>query len=409
MDSLRAERHFVALVAIVAVIRFVVPPGRVPGTEETWLTVAVLWALGIIWFAVRAPRGRLVGESVGDVGAQNLAIQALITLPSVAVGVVRLAEGSGTPAFSANAFVTVAFVPLGSLVIFTLGALPVLWLCLQLRRLVGLGAILLFVAQPVSAQVCPSTTTLALDHVVLAVPDLAAASEFFANDLGFTLKPGRLHGNSILNSHAKFADGTELELLTASEPLDAVAAQYLDFLADGPGFAYVAFRGPDLRAAAERLPDSELVTGRAFDWLAFPSSHRWHHLFLISVHALPNDPAELFEHANSASGLIGVDLASPDGEEHDFFEAFGAQACDVEPARARIGLDGGEVALLVGPGSAGTRRVAGVTLRVADVDAAADLLARHGGERFDLPRERGVMLRHELLGGAWLRFVAAVE
>src|SRR5262245_4051661 len=54
-----------------------------------------------------------------------------------------------------------------------------------------------------------------LDHIPTAVRDLGAASARY-RALGFALKPGRLHDNSILNNHAKFPDGTEIELITAT-------------------------------------------------------------------------------------------------------------------------------------------------------------------------------------------------
>lgn len=69
----------------------------------------------------------------------------------------------------------------------------------------------------------------ALDHVPVAVRDLERAAKKF-RDWGFVLKKGRQHTNSIENYHIKFRDGTEIELITASKPLDRVSKQYLDFL-----------------------------------------------------------------------------------------------------------------------------------------------------------------------------------
>jgi hypothetical protein len=70
----------------------------------------------------------------------------------------------------------------------------------------------------VSAGCAPAVPPIAgVDHIPVAVTDLAAAGERY-RALGFTLKPGRPHANSISNLHAKHADGTEIELLTAAEP-----------------------------------------------------------------------------------------------------------------------------------------------------------------------------------------------
>ena len=69
-----------------------------------------------------------------------------------------------------------------------------------------------------------------LDHVVIAVNDLERAAERY-RALGFSLKPGRPHSNGIRNFHAKFPDGTELELLTAPEARDPELLKKLDAVA----------------------------------------------------------------------------------------------------------------------------------------------------------------------------------
>ena len=73
---------------------------------------------------------------------------------------------------------------------------------------------------------------LGLDHIAIAVADLDAAAEQYRK-LGFTLKPGRAHENGIRNQHVKFADGTEIELISAPEARDALTAEYLTHLAQG--------------------------------------------------------------------------------------------------------------------------------------------------------------------------------
>ena len=62
-----------------------------------------------------------------------------------------------------------------------------------------------------------------LEHVNIAVADLEAASARY-RDLGFSLKPGTPHTSGIRNEHAKFPDGTELELITAPAATDALTA-----------------------------------------------------------------------------------------------------------------------------------------------------------------------------------------
>lgn len=160
LQMLKAQRPFLTLVTAVAVLRFLAPPGRIPAAQETWMTVAALWLLGIAWVVVADRGQRPVGECVGDIGAQNLGIQALIVVPSILVGLTRLAAGTAEvpAAFSTNAAVTAIFLPLASLVILTLGALPLLWL-LQRVRAVVFSVLVVGLTAALSAGGCGSERT----------------------------------------------------------------------------------------------------------------------------------------------------------------------------------------------------------------------------------------------------------
>src|SRR5687767_12158381 len=115
----------------------------------------------------------------------------------------------------------------------------------------GAQALLLLGMIAATARPAPAelllTPAAELDHVILAVPDLDAASRA-CGDLGFLIKPGRMHPNRLLNRHLKFGDGTEIELMTVrGEPGDPMARDYARLLESGAGGAYVALRTPDLR------------------------------------------------------------------------------------------------------------------------------------------------------------------
>jgi hypothetical protein len=143
-------------------------------------------------------------------------------------------------------------------------------------------------------------------HMPIAVRNLDAASADY-RALGFALKPGHLHDNSILNNHAKFVDGTELELITASEPRDSLAAQYLRILADGEGPAFLALEWTDsasVRAALKR--DGIGFQQGAFFTLSDP---RLDYLFFGGDNRSPTDRPEHFAHANTAYTLTGVWIA----------------------------------------------------------------------------------------------------
>jgi catechol 2,3-dioxygenase-like lactoylglutathione lyase family enzyme len=91
-----------------------------------------------------------------------------------------------------------------------------------------------------------------LDHVPVAVANLEEAAERY-RALGFTLKPGRGHDNGIRNQHAKFADGTEIELITAPAARDALTDTYRRHLTQGDGPAFLALFAPSVERAGARL------------------------------------------------------------------------------------------------------------------------------------------------------------
>lgn len=212
-------------------------------------------------------------------------------------------------------------------------------------------------------QVAPAVV--GLDHVTIGVNDLERAADQYRR-LGFSLKPGQPHANGIRNEHAKFPDGTELELITAPESRDALTAAYRRHLARGDGPAFFALFVPDRR----RTPPKPKVP---LDYLFFGGRN-----------ASPTDRPEHFAHPNTAESLIAVWIAADDVEqERRLFESYGARVfsrhVDV-PARTPASIvrfREGEVVLLPGPYQrVAGRRVIGVTLRVGSVEKAAAVLAR---------------------------------
>ncbi len=122
----RAERSFMLLVGAVAVLRFLLPPGRWPGALETWSTILGLWFLGWMLAATSAAVASS-GELSGRIGVQNLTIQALIAAPGILVGTGRMLaamEGAPPASYPANALTTLIVLPLASLVVLTFAAMP---------------------------------------------------------------------------------------------------------------------------------------------------------------------------------------------------------------------------------------------------------------------------------------------
>ena len=201
-----------------------------------------------------------------------------------------------------------------------------------------------------------------IDHVPIAVHDLEAAGAAYRR-LGFVLKPGRPHDNGIRNLHAKFADGTELELITAPEARDALTTTYRRHLAIGDGPAFLALFAPE----------GARVDAPAYVFFG-PRNHS------------PTDRPEHFAHPNTAQSLIAVWLAGADlAHERRMLAAAGAALVEREVAvpesvKATVGrLPEGEIFLL--PASrqlkAG-RAIVGATVHVRSLEAARRALARGG-------------------------------
>ena len=78
-----------------------------------------------------------------------------------------------------------------------------------MRLVVGLGLAACGMLSPLSPRAV-EPPAIGLSHVPVAVADLNRAASDFER-LGFALKVGRVHDDGIVNRHAKFTDGTEVE------------------------------------------------------------------------------------------------------------------------------------------------------------------------------------------------------
>ena len=219
-----------------------------------------------------------------------------------------------------------------------------------------------------------------LDHVPIAVRDLEAARRDYAA-LGFSFKPGRPHPNSIDNLHVKFADGSALELITATEPRDELARHYLSFLAEGEGGAFLSLDGGQVGPISSAIrplePDHRTTVGSYYESLSFPTGHELKYLFFILVRSRPPDLPEHLAHANTARRLAAVWLrrAGP-AREVRLLERLGGRACPsalalpAGAAQTEVRTGGGSIYLVPAPGAAAHRAIAGLTVEVADLAAA---------------------------------------
>lgn len=187
-----------------------------------------------------------------------------------------------------------------------------------------------------------------LDHIPVMVRDLERAGADF-EALGFVLKPGRAHANGLRNLHAKFADGTEIELITAPAATDALSTQYVDWLKKGDGPVSFGLYQPTARAPA--LPG----------------------VFFDKRQRSPTDRPEHFAHPNGAQTLSAVWLAGSPAERQIIDLPAGnlvaKEACAPFGSSARvIALKEGEIVLLpastqIVPG----RPIVGATVTVSSL------------------------------------------
>jgi hypothetical protein len=270
-----------------------------------------------------------------------------------------------------------------------------------------------FASMPLPAQRAAGAAVIGLDHIPTAVRDLDAATRRYGA-LGFALKPGRPHGNGIINAHVKFPDGTELELITAPEARDGLTAKYRRHLADGDGPAFLAFYTESLDGVAAALQELEIAHRKLSAMVDISDTDPLDYIFFGGRNKSPTDRPEHFAHANTAESLTGVWLAGEDlSREMRMLQRLGADLMAAE----REGPDGrrhvrlarlpeGEVRLL--PGSAqqiSGRRIVGATVRVRDLAAARKLLERDPAVAPALvarPGSSSILLPPSVTHGLWL-------
>jgi methylmalonyl-CoA/ethylmalonyl-CoA epimerase len=89
-----------------------------------------------------------------------------------------------------------------------------------------------------------------LDHVGIAVKDLAAALAFYRDALGLDVEPPENVASQAVRAHFVHVGDSKLELLEATAE-DSPIAKYID--KRGPGLHHITLRVDDLDAAIARL------------------------------------------------------------------------------------------------------------------------------------------------------------
>jgi catechol 2,3-dioxygenase-like lactoylglutathione lyase family enzyme len=254
-----------------------------------------------------------------------------------------------------------------------------------------------------------------LDHVPIAVANLEAAGQRF-EQLGFRLKPGQAHANGIRNQHVKFANGTQLELITAPDAVDPLTRTYRAHLESGDGPVFAGFFAADRTRLDGTLAALGLPAATEGALTTFPDRHPLHYLFFGSRNASPSDRPEHFAHPNGARALISLWLAVDDGNVRALMTSLGVtfETVDVDLPNTRQALRGalpdGDILLLphtrqVVPG----RPIAGVTLQVESLSATEAAMAKAPASIGNalVRRDHSVFLPPALTHGLWIELRAS--
>ncbi|MCB0280063.1 MAG: VOC family protein, partial [Calditrichaeota bacterium] len=151
---------------------------------------------------------------------------------------------------------------------------------------------------------------LRLDHINIAVADLNMAIDEFEK-IGFVIKKGRLHQNSILNAFIKFNNHAEIELITASEATDDLSAFYVDFIRkNAPGKAtFLCLEVENIDPLETRLKQLDIDYLRSnsgyADFITFPENSEFNPVFFIG-YTIPTKNTEQIKFQNTSTGIQAV-------------------------------------------------------------------------------------------------------
>lgn len=145
-------------------------------------------------------------------------------------------------------------------------------------RLAGGIVLLLGLASVATSVLAPAPLVMGVEHTPIVVTDLEKAQADF-RAMGFAIKPGRFHADGIRNAHVKFPNGTELELITAPAPTDALTSEYYAKEQRGDGPVYFGLWAPNYSALATRIKAMAVPVQQDGGVLTFPAGNPLHHLF----------------------------------------------------------------------------------------------------------------------------------
>ncbi|HZP06074.1 MAG TPA: VOC family protein [Terracidiphilus sp.] len=271
------------------------------------------------------------------------------------------------------------------------------------------GAILLLLF---ATAVCAQQPLLqGVNHTPIVVSNLEKAEADF-QAMGFTIKPGRIHPDGIRNAHVKFANETELELITASKGVDDLSSEYLKKLESGEGPVYYGLFAPDLTKVLNKAHSAGLPLKSDDGLLTFPVGSPLHAIFFGMLGKVSTDRPEYFVHRNTATRLSGF-WVKDSKEIRELFRAFNvplvdSASCGAFPSRIAVArLPNGSVFLVPQSGSS---EVLGARVDVRSISVAEATLRNAGFKpQKYLCSNNSVWLPPSVAHGIWLQFAQSPQ
>jgi hypothetical protein len=250
-----------------------------------------------------------------------------------------------------------------------------------------------------------------MNHTPIVVSNLEKAEADF-QAMGFTIKPGRIHPDSIRNAHVKFADETELELITASKRVDDLSSEYLKKLESGEGPVYYGIFAPDLTTVLDKAHADGLPLKSDDGLLTFPVGSPLHAIFFGMLGKVSTDRPEYFVHRNTATRLSGFWVRDSEELRH-LFRVFNvplvdSASCGAFPSRIAVArLPNGSVFLVPQSGSS---EVLGARVNVRSISVAEAILRNAGfkPQKYACDRD-SVWLSPSVAHGIWLQFTQSLH
>lgn len=248
-----------------------------------------------------------------------------------------------------------------------------------------------------------------IDHIPVVVADLEKAETDY-RVLGFAIKPGRFHADGIRNVHVKFADHTEIELITAPATTDALTREYRNKITRSEGPVYFGLYTREPSALAGRLRALGTRPEIDGDLIGFGEGSPLHPLFFGSRQASPTDKPEYFAHENGAVRVAGLWI-SGGTLERALLAKLGvrlrdARLCGPLGSRGQVAAfpDGGLT--FVGGGAAAT--VVGAKVEIRDHAGLTSLLRSRtiAAQTFTCDRN-DIWVSPASAHGVWLQFSPA--